>query len=55
MKIIYEDAYLLVLDKPAGLPVLPDGWEKDAPYLVKMRRDGLRPRCRDAPDTQYPI
>ena len=36
MKIIYEDAYLLVMDKPAGLPVLPDGWEKDAPYLVKM-------------------
>jgi RluA family pseudouridine synthase len=36
MKIIYEDEYLLVIDKPAGLPVLPDGWEKDAPYLVKM-------------------
>ena len=35
MKIIYEDTYLLVLDKPAGLPVLPDGWEKNAPYLVK--------------------
>ena len=35
MKIIYEDEHLLVLDKPAGLPVLPDGWEKDAPYLVK--------------------
>ena len=36
MKIIYKDGYLLVIDKPAGLPVLPDGWEKDAPYLVKM-------------------
>lgn len=35
MKILYEDQYLLVIDKPAGLPVLPDGWEKDAPYLVK--------------------
>jgi RluA family pseudouridine synthase len=35
MKIIYEDEYLLVVDKPAGLPVLPDGWEKDAPYLLK--------------------
>jgi RluA family pseudouridine synthase len=35
MKILYEDEYLLVVDKPAGLPVLPDGWEKDAPYLVK--------------------
>ncbi len=35
MKIIYEDEHLLVVDKPAGLPVLPDGWEEDAPYLVK--------------------
>lgn len=35
MKILYEDDYLLVLDKPAGLPVLPDGWEKDSDYLVK--------------------
>jgi RluA family pseudouridine synthase len=36
MKILYEDQYLIVVDKPAGLPVLPDGWEKEAPYLVKM-------------------
>lgn len=35
MKILHEDAHLLVVDKPAGLPVLPDGWEKDAPYLVR--------------------
>ena len=36
MKILHEDSFVLVIDKPAGLPVLPDGWEKDAPYLVKM-------------------
>jgi RluA family pseudouridine synthase len=36
MKIMYEDQHLLIVDKPAGLPVLPDGWEKDAPYLVQM-------------------
>src|SRR5688572_15270370 len=36
MKILHEDKHLLVVNKPAGLPVLPDGWEKDAPYLVKM-------------------
>jgi len=36
MDILYSDEHLLVIDKPAGLPVLPDGWEKDAPYLVKM-------------------
>jgi RluA family pseudouridine synthase len=36
MKIIYEDPYLIIVDKPAGLSVLPDGWEKDSEYLVKM-------------------
>jgi RluA family pseudouridine synthase len=36
MKIIHVDEHILVMDKPAGLPVLPDGWEKDAPYLVKL-------------------
>ena len=39
MNILHEDEHLLVLDKPAGLPVLPDGWEKDAPYLVKILED----------------
>jgi len=35
MKIIYEDQFLIVVEKPAGLSVLPDGWEKDSDYLVK--------------------
>jgi RluA family pseudouridine synthase len=34
--ILHEDAELLVVNKPAGMPVLPDGWEKDAPYLVRL-------------------
>jgi RluA family pseudouridine synthase len=36
MNILYKDDHILVIDKPAGIPVLPDGWEQDAPYLVKM-------------------
>jgi len=36
VNIIHADNQILVLNKPAGLPVLPDGWEPDAPYLVKM-------------------
>ena len=36
MDILYIDEQVIVINKPAGLPVLPDGWEKDAPYLVKM-------------------
>jgi tRNA pseudouridine32 synthase/23S rRNA pseudouridine746 synthase len=30
------DDQILVIDKPAGLSVLPDGWEPDAPYLVQQ-------------------
>jgi len=36
MQIIHKDELILVIDKPAGLPVLPDGWDKEAQYLVKM-------------------
>ena len=36
MKIIFEDDQLIVVNKPAGLSVLPDGWEKDSEYLVKQ-------------------
>src|SRR5574340_859517 len=34
--VLYMDDELLVVDKPAALPVLPDGWEPDSPYLVKL-------------------
>lgn len=33
---LYEDSSILVINKPAHLPVLPDGWEPDAPYLAKI-------------------
>jgi RluA family pseudouridine synthase len=36
MNIIHIDEHIIVINKPAGLPVLPDGWEKDSEYLVKM-------------------
>lgn len=36
MDVIYSDASLLVINKPAGLSVLPDGWEPAAPYLVQQ-------------------
>lgn len=36
MEIIYKDEQILIINKPANIPVLPDGWDKDAPYLVKM-------------------
>ena len=36
---LYIDECILVVNKPAGLAVLPEGWEKDAPYLVRMLED----------------
>lgn len=36
MELIHADTDLLILNKPAGLSVLPDGWDKDSPYLLKM-------------------
>jgi len=34
--ILHLDDALLIINKPAGLPVLPDGWEPEAPYLMKL-------------------
>ena len=36
MQYIYKDDHILVINKHAGIPVLPDGWDKESPYLVKM-------------------
>ena len=36
LDILYQDDHILALNKPAGIPVLPDGWQPDAPYLRKM-------------------
>ena len=35
-EIIHSDETILIVNKPAGLSVLPEGWDKDAPYLVKL-------------------
>jgi RluA family pseudouridine synthase len=39
LTILYLDDAILVVDKPAGLAVLPEGWEPDAPYLVCQLED----------------
>lgn len=36
------DQAIVVLNKPAGLPVLPDGWERESPYLVRMLEQQFR-------------
>lgn len=35
MEILFSDSQLLIVNKPAGLPVLPDGWQPGAPYLLR--------------------
>ncbi|MBL8051362.1 MAG: RNA pseudouridine synthase [Anaerolineales bacterium] len=36
MQTLFVDEHILVINKPANLSVLPEGWDKDADYLVKM-------------------
>lgn len=36
MQILHIDDHIIVINKPAGLPVLPDGWDQDAPYVVQL-------------------
>ncbi|MEI7848397.1 MAG: RluA family pseudouridine synthase [Chloroflexota bacterium] len=37
--ILYEDADILIVNKPASLSVLPDGWDPDSPYLFKLLQE----------------
>jgi tRNA pseudouridine32 synthase / 23S rRNA pseudouridine746 synthase len=36
MNILWQDEALVVVDKSAGLPTLPDGWDPAAPYLKDL-------------------
>jgi tRNA pseudouridine32 synthase/23S rRNA pseudouridine746 synthase len=38
LDVLDVDDQLLVLNKPAGLPVMPDGWNPGAPYLLSLAR-----------------
>ncbi len=38
---LYVDEALLVVDKPAGLPTLPDGYRSDAPHLVGLLQEAF--------------
>jgi RluA family pseudouridine synthase len=42
MNILHIDESIIVLNKPAGLSVLPDGWEEDSSYLVKLLEEEYR-------------
>ena len=46
--VLYEDAHLLAIDKPAGLQVSPDPSQPDRPSLTRLLHDGIK---RGAPWT----
>ena len=41
--ILWQDDILLVVDKPAGLPTLPDGYNPQAPCLVNLLKQVYQP------------
>jgi 23S rRNA pseudouridine1911/1915/1917 synthase len=49
LHILYEDDDLLVINKPAGLLVIPDRWDASKPTIVKLARAYLQTRA-DAED-----
>ncbi len=36
LNIIYQDKHIIVLNKPAGISVLVEGWNQNAPYLRQI-------------------
>jgi RluA family pseudouridine synthase len=41
--LIYSDEVLLVVNKPAGLPVLPDGYDRDAAHIKSVLEPAFGP------------
>ena len=41
ISVVYEDAALLVLDKPAGLLSCPDRWDAKRPNLMRLLHDAV--------------
>jgi 23S rRNA pseudouridine955/2504/2580 synthase/23S rRNA pseudouridine1911/1915/1917 synthase len=48
LNVLYEDDDLLVIDKPAGLLVIPDRWDASKPTVVKLARAHLHARAAAA-------
>jgi 23S rRNA pseudouridine1911/1915/1917 synthase len=45
LRILHEDSDLLVIDKPAGLLVIPDRWDTSKPTVVQLARTYLQTRA----------
>ena len=40
--ILYEDAQVLALDKPSGVPAVPDRAQPERPSLLRLLHDGIK-------------
>src|SRR2546429_7868732 len=50
LSVLYEDQYLLAIDKPSGLATSPDRYNPDRPSLLKLLHSGIaeaRPWARE--------
>ena len=46
--VIYEDDWLIAFDKPSGLPVAPDHWDKSQEHLMGLVHRRLSPQIANA-------
>ena len=46
--ILFEDSRIVAFDKPSGLLVAPDRWDKDRPNLMAMIHERYSPDCFNA-------
>lgn len=51
VSVIYEDDQILAIDKPAGLLVAPDRWDKGRDNLMDLLHDGIREKKAWARET----
>lgn len=48
LRVIFEDDYLIAFDKPAGLLIAPDRWDKSAPNLMARVHSTMSPLIYNA-------
>ncbi len=53
LEVLFEDADLLALEKPAGLPVAPDPEDPARPSLMRLLQDGIAGKALWATDRRF--
>lgn len=53
VEVLYEDQEMLALNKPAGIPVAPDRWDKNKANLVSLLNSAIAAKKKWAVDGGY--